>query len=803
MQFEGVHREIALRGIERAGQDTMITDGAMNEVIGLDMRDGSYVPYAPSSEDVSLPKDTIVVRWHHTSTGNNLIAVDNNLSLFFKKENNEAWQYVCQLPSSEIAFLGNAICTTESGFYLLWKDSGYNVVEKRNYPRVLLRARDNTNKDKVFFVTGDGWTTDTRYAATCRKCEEAGYLYQMHLCRYAIELTNGSYCFVSAPFLIQHPHAYANYNIIRNGAHGGYNNVNAPYYEEGRLWWSELQYRLDEDFNAEEVLRVSIFLTKGFDMFNAAKITDNYPTWDIEYYDNLLNSLQGEDIYYKVYDIYPKDLKASTDWRSINLAGKIGADHLATQTILPIMVSETYVAEQLFVYNRRLHMMNVKRRIENDIRLDEYMYRSSGPSDFDSEFAASSSPGSNTITNSLTSIFFNGSYGFIDGYWYKVNRYYSSADIANGKLDLRCYFNGSVTFYFEDGSSYSYDGIGDKTFAQVLSQSGRNLIMSPYRITIWYKSDSGEELVSVNEGFYYDNKLYYINPYLSVSNKKATRILLEVMFDGSHYVIDKSLKASSTQNVAYYLDDDCRPIAWEQGSGSFNVVGKRNSDEITHMVVSETNMPNVFDLEAYRVGTSRRVVGVSFYSFDVTSDNFGNYPLVVFCEDGVYLLRIEDSGAYAYRRIDKISEDVCTNRYSICRTNAGIVFATERGLMALTNSGVQEAFRHLIGEPKHTARNNDALGHGLKVFYCAVKGSENGYTLSDMEEQLSREDVRALIQDNCEIEYDTHIGKLILWSGDVQYVYMIDVTSGLATKVHADIMMSDKEGGYYESGNQE
>ena len=801
MQFEGEHRQIVLRGIERAGQDTMIQDGAMNEVIGMDMRDGSYVPYAPTSEDVSLPKDTIVVRWHHTSTGNNLIAVDNKLSLFFKKEHNDAWQYVCQLPSSEIAFLGNAICTTESGFYLLWKDSGYNVIKNHTYPRVLLRTHDNTNKDKAFFVTGDGWNDETRYAATCRKCEEAGYLYQMHLCRYAIELTNGSYCFVSAPFLIQHPHAKANYMIVRNGAHKEYYNINAPYYEEGRLWWSELQYRLDEDFNAEEVLRVSIFLTKGFDMFNAAKMTDNYPTWDMEYYESLQNSLQGEDLYYKVYDIYPNDLKASNEWKSINLAGKIGTDHIVNQTVLPIMVSETYIAEQLFVYNRRLHMMNIKRRIENDIRLDEYMYRSSGPSDFNSEFAVSPNPGSGTIMNSLTSIFLDGSYGFTDGYWYKVNRYYSSADITNGKLDLRCSFIGNATFYFEDGTSYSYDGTGDKTFAQVLSQSGHNLIMSPYRITIWYKSDSGEELVSVHDGFYYDSVLYNINPYLSVSNKKATRILLEVMFDGNHYLIDKPLKASSTQNVAYYLDEDCRPITWEQGNGSFDITDKRDSEEITHMVVSETNMPNVFDLEAYRIGTSRRVVGVSFYSFDVTSDNFGNYPLVVFCEDGVYLLRIEDSGEYAYRRTDKISEDVCTNRRSICRTNAGIVFATERGLMSLTNKGVQEAFRHLIGEPKHVAKNNDALGHGLKIFYCAVNGEENGYKLSDMYGQLSHDDVRTQIQNNCEIEYDTHIGKLILWSSDAQYVYMIDVASGMTTKVHADIMLSDKEGGYYESGD--
>ena len=67
--------------------------------------------------------------------------------------------------------------------------------------------------------------------------------------------------------------------------------------------------------------------------------------------------------------------------------------------------------------------------------------------------------------------------------------------------------------------------------------------------------------------------------------------------------------------------------------------------------------------------------------------------------------------------------------------------------------------------------------------------------------ELSTEDVRVLIQDNCFMEYDTHIGKLVIWSPKVDYVYMINTANGLVEKIGAIIKISDKEGGYYGSIN--
>ena len=75
MQFEGEDKIISLKGIERAGKDTVSADGAMNEVVGLIARDGSFVPYMPTDMGLNKMNGVLMVRVHHTSTVDNLILV--------------------------------------------------------------------------------------------------------------------------------------------------------------------------------------------------------------------------------------------------------------------------------------------------------------------------------------------------------------------------------------------------------------------------------------------------------------------------------------------------------------------------------------------------------------------------------------------------------------------------------------------------------------------------------------------------------------------------------------------------------
>lgn len=158
MKFEGEHRNIPLHGIERNAANMVAQDGAMNEVIGLIPRNGSFIAYAPTNRGASKTNDVVMVRVHHTSTGDNVITVKENNYLINGKDtseqiivnNYEVWvnngrcgQQVLQTKTEtktvykqrtvlDIVFVGNRmdILTKENGIeHWLWKNGQYENVD--------------------------------------------------------------------------------------------------------------------------------------------------------------------------------------------------------------------------------------------------------------------------------------------------------------------------------------------------------------------------------------------------------------------------------------------------------------------------------------------------------------------------------------------------------------------------------------------------------------------------------------------------------------------------------------------------
>lgn len=158
MKFEGEHRQIPLHGIERNATNMIAQDGAMNEVIGMIPRNGSFIVYAPTNRGASKTNDVVMVRVHHTSTGDNVITVKENNYLINGKDtseqvivnNYEVWvnngrcgQQILQTKTEtktihkqrtvlDIVFVGNRmdILTKENGIeHWLWKNGQYENVD--------------------------------------------------------------------------------------------------------------------------------------------------------------------------------------------------------------------------------------------------------------------------------------------------------------------------------------------------------------------------------------------------------------------------------------------------------------------------------------------------------------------------------------------------------------------------------------------------------------------------------------------------------------------------------------------------
>lgn len=153
MKFEGEHRAIPLLGIERNATNMATRDGAMNEVVGLIPRNGSLIAYAPTDRGINKANNVVMVRVHHTTTGDNIITVRENNYLINGKDvceqivvsRKEIWEnngncgqqilekeeeikIYDQRTVLDIVFIGNRmdILTKENGIeHWLWKNGQY------------------------------------------------------------------------------------------------------------------------------------------------------------------------------------------------------------------------------------------------------------------------------------------------------------------------------------------------------------------------------------------------------------------------------------------------------------------------------------------------------------------------------------------------------------------------------------------------------------------------------------------------------------------------------------------------------
>lgn len=118
MAFEGEHKIIPIKGISRAGADTVCEDGAMNEVIGLEYKNGSFKPYSPADSGLSLPSGTKAF-YIHKSSDENIIIKDSSDELLWKSKSDfeggvGKWSSFNPIISNVVSveFVGNIMCVS-------------------------------------------------------------------------------------------------------------------------------------------------------------------------------------------------------------------------------------------------------------------------------------------------------------------------------------------------------------------------------------------------------------------------------------------------------------------------------------------------------------------------------------------------------------------------------------------------------------------------------------------------------------------------------------------------------------------
>ena len=101
------------------------------------------------------------------------------------------------------------------------------------------------------------------------------------------------------------------------------------------------------------------------------------------------------------------------------------------------------------------------------------------------------------------------------------------------------------------------------------------------------------------------------------------------------------------------------------------------------VLVSSASNPFVYP-ETKRITFQSKVLGVAIAATTLSQGQFGQFPLAVFTEDGLWMARVNDEGAIV--GTSPKTRDVCVNPKSITAINNAIVFVTAQGVMMLQDA---------------------------------------------------------------------------------------------------------------------
>lgn len=252
--------------------------------------------------------------------------------------------------------------------------------------------------------------------------------------------------------------------------------------------------------------------------------------------------------------------------------------------------------------------------------------------------------------------------------------YNSRLNIANVS---RSFYKGSdffLPFDREDGSLYDY----------------------VFDVTI--KKDDGVEVIVRHIETFSQKKqgIYFYYP-----DSRATHVQIYKSGGGTiRKILDVDLKEHPFLNGAYYfsgMSPETDEPTGEVVSEIPTVINPSPETLPNYIIQSEVNNPFLFKAAGYfKVGTGK-ILGMSTITQALSEGQFGQYPLLVFSEVGVWSLSVASTGYYG--SLHPMSREVAlVDNPCITQTDGAVFFASSKGLMVIVGNQVKCASEQLSGK---------------------------------------------------------------------------------------------------------
>lgn len=210
-----------------------------------------------------------------------------------------------------------------------------------------------------------------------------------------------------------------------------------------------------------------------------------------------------------------------------------------------------------------------------------------------------------------------------------------------------------------------------------------------------------------------------------------------------------TLTKNSSNEITYIekvIDDEWKEIELIEFDNVYNQSDIADVEESTKIIYSAVGNPMVMQpINAVNVGQGD-IVGISTAAKALSQGQFGQFPLYVFCTDGIWALEVSSDGTYSAKQ--PISRDVCNNADSITQIDGAVVFTTDQGLKLIQGSEVALLSGAMDGH------NVDEHAYFPERFFATHKKSESdGLENFDALVVQETRDFRQILA-TCNIAYD-------------------------------------------------
>jgi len=279
------------------------------------------------------------------------------------------------------------------------------------------------------------------------------------------------------------------------------------------------------------------------------------------------------------------------------------------------------------------------------------------------------------------------------------------ANVKNGKVDEFSFFPSNIYTVEPDG--YDEDGFGIMYYARILGyypdlqKNGDNYDGNGTFVDM---------LAAVNTSnqteYFYGKCSYPLPPIFMFPINNCTSATLYMKYNDEYFKKSVSLTSSDTLGMSYFIivnEDGClRNLQvydrekykgdkydngmWEKITQSeYNSAIEeynRFNTQITNpslVKVSEAENPLVFPAKnSVQVGSST-INALAANTRPISEGQFGDAPLYVFTDEGVWVLMLGSEGTYIARQ--PVNRDICANVDGILQIDDAVLYPTERGIM--------------------------------------------------------------------------------------------------------------------------